>query len=470
MLADRLATNVDGRLSGHVDRRRASLHRACRGKRTESGRLGDSAWSPLLPQSLGRYPSVRQDGTVPRKTSEATARPGGSPSLGTPTIPRPASRRRQSRRPTCRSRATPTAPRPSSRARLRRRVRPTDPTTAASRQSTGLNRSAASSEAATAPARSVTRKVITASTAGRPASPDSSHLIWNQVLSLRRRRDGHGRARRYGVLRSVTACAAGNVLLYLLVTMAPFALIAPVIGPALTASSTGGAGQWARRRSAAASSPLIMAGHPTNLLVLYPCALGSLVLSKAYSVIWAAAAPRLVPPGMTLRRGERPAVVLRAGVRAYRGRPGCRGDQGVRVVHRRAHRDCSRIRHLRVLRLSVAQTGRLDAESRPAWALGHAAQSAVSSGIRQWPSAASRPRSSRHCRAKRLCGSSSGFLTVFPVFYIETTSHGYTAALALAGWSGAAGLGNFVGTATGTRMTLARPELIILIGAAHRPL
>ena len=38
---------------------------------------------------------------------------------------------------------------------------------------------------------------------------------------------------------------------------------------------------------------LIMAGHPTELLVLYPCALGSLVLSKAYAVVRAAAAPRL---------------------------------------------------------------------------------------------------------------------------------------------------------------------------------
>src|SRR5207247_10788845 len=32
----------------------------------------------------------------------------------------------------------------------------------------------------------------------------------------------------------------------------------------------------------------------------YPCALGSLVLSKAYGVVRAAAAPRLVPRGMTL--------------------------------------------------------------------------------------------------------------------------------------------------------------------------
>jgi hypothetical protein len=149
-------------------------------------------------------------------------------------------------------------------------------------------------------ARSVTRKVITASTAKGAAESGLSHLIWNQVLS-------------YGADAMIVVALAGtvffgasphaqrgNVLLYLLVTMAPFALIAPVIGPALDRVQHGR--RWAMGASAIGRGilALIMASHPTNLLVLYPCALGSLVLSKAYSVIRAAAAPRLVPPGMTL--------------------------------------------------------------------------------------------------------------------------------------------------------------------------
>jgi predicted MFS family arabinose efflux permease len=87
-------------------------------------------------------------------------------------------------------------------------------------------------------------------------------------------------------------------------------------------------------------------------------------------------------------------------------------------------------------------------------------------GIRQWAQRGLPPQVITSLQGEATLRFLSGFLTVFLVFYIETTSHGYTAALALAGLVGAAGLGNFVGTATGTRMTLARPELIILIGAA----
>ncbi|HVD87497.1 MAG TPA: MFS transporter, partial [Jatrophihabitantaceae bacterium] len=87
-------------------------------------------------------------------------------------------------------------------------------------------------------------------------------------------------------------------------------------------------------------------------------------------------------------------------------------------------------------------------------------------GIRQWAQRGLPPQVITSLQGEATLRFLSGFLTVFLAFYIETTSHGYTAALALAGLVGAAGLGNFVGTATGTRMTLARPELIILIGAA----
>jgi MFS family permease len=148
--------------------------------------------------------------------------------------------------------------------------------------------------------------VITASTAKGAGESGLSHLIWNQVLS-------------YGADAMVTVALAGtvffgasphaqrgNVLLYLLVTMAPFALIAPVIGPALDRFQHGR--RWAMGASAIGRGvlALIMAGHPTNLLVLYPCALGSLVLSKAYSVVRAAAAPRLVPPRHDARSRRTP--------------------------------------------------------------------------------------------------------------------------------------------------------------------
>ena len=81
--------------------------------------------------------------------------------------------------------------------------------------------------------RYVTRKVIDASQAKGARESGLTPLIWNQVLS-------------YGTDAMITVALAstvffgasahaqrGNVLLYLLVTMAPFAVVAPVIGPAL---------------------------------------------------------------------------------------------------------------------------------------------------------------------------------------------------------------------------------------------
>jgi hypothetical protein len=56
----------------------------------------------------------------------------------------------------------------------------------------------------------------------------------------------------------------------------------------------------------------------------------------------------------------------------------------------------------------------------------------------------------------------SGLLTIFLAFYIEATAHGITAALQLGGIVAAAGAGNVAGTAIGTKLKLARPELVII--------
>jgi hypothetical protein len=58
----------------------------------------------------------------------------------------------------------------------------------------------------------------------------------------------------------------------------------------------------------------------------------------------------------------------------------------------------------------------------------------------------------------------SGLLTIYLAFYVETTAHGLTAALELAATVvGAAGAGNFAGTAIGTRLSMSRPEFIIIV-------
>ncbi|MFB4296456.1 MFS transporter [Actinomadura sp. NTSP31] len=96
--------------------------------------------------------------------------------------------------------------------------------------------------------------------------------------------------------------ARGQVALYLLVTMAPFALVAPLIGPALDRMRH-------VRRYALASTFAIrgllcwgMAGAVAHNdpITFLPAAFGVLVVSKAYGVLRAAVTPQLLPEEITL--------------------------------------------------------------------------------------------------------------------------------------------------------------------------
>ena len=108
------------------------------------------------------------------------------------------------------------------------------------------------------------------------------------------------------------AAASGEskskVALYLLITIAPFAVIAPLIGPALDRFQHG-------RRVALATSfvartalaVVLIANYDTATgsfpsWVLYPCALGMMVLSKSFSVLRSAMTPRVLPPTIDLVR------------------------------------------------------------------------------------------------------------------------------------------------------------------------
>src|SRR5215813_13257779 len=93
--------------------------------------------------------------------------------------------------------------------------------------------------------------------------------------------------------------ARGRVALYLLITMVPFALLAPVVGPVLDRFRHG-------RRFALAAT---MVGRALLAWViadnlfgfgLYPAAFGVLALSRAYGVARSAAVPRLLPHGLGL--------------------------------------------------------------------------------------------------------------------------------------------------------------------------
>jgi MFS family permease len=98
-----------------------------------------------------------------------------------------------------------------------------------------------------------------------------------------------------------TSDARSQVALFLGLTMLPFAIVAPLIGPFLDKFSHGR--RWAIGATFAIRGFLcwVLAGAvAADSPLLYPAALGVLVSSKAYGVTRAAAIPRLLPTDLTL--------------------------------------------------------------------------------------------------------------------------------------------------------------------------
>ncbi|HZC72913.1 MAG TPA: MFS transporter [Jatrophihabitans sp.] len=316
-------------------------------------------------------------------------------------------------------------------------------------------------------ARLVTRKVITASKANGADESGLTALIWNQVLS-------------YGTDAMITVALAstvffgasasaqrGNVLLYLLITMAPFAVVAPVIGPLLDRLQHGR--RWTMAGTAIGRSVLavIMAGHPTELLVLYPCALGSLVFSKAYSVLRASAAPRLVPRGMTLIEANARLTIFGLGSTLVLG-----GAVGVLIkmtgsysfglyVTAVAFAACAFF----AFRLPKQVDSAVSAARHPQEPMRPRKQERVPplSRLQTWAKRGFDPHLVVALQGESALRLLAGLLTIYLAFYIESTQHGVKGIVELAFVVGAAGAGNFVGTAIGTRLSMTRPEGVIIV-------
>jgi hypothetical protein len=99
--------------------------------------------------------------------------------------------------------------------------------------------------------------------------------------------------------------ARGQVALFLGLTMLPFAIVAPLIGPVLDRFGQGR--RWAIGATMAVRGFLcwVLAGAvATESIGLFPAALGVLVASKAYGVTRAAAVPRVAPPNLGLVRAN----------------------------------------------------------------------------------------------------------------------------------------------------------------------
>lgn len=256
---------------------------------------------------------------------------------------------------------------------------------------------------------------------------------------------------------AATGESRGKVALYLLITVAPFAVIAPVIGPLLDRLQQG-------RRLALAGSfairvvlAVVMALNFNNWL-LYPAALGCMVLSKSFNVLKAAMTPRVLPSEITLTKansrlttfGLAAGGVFGAVGSAFAGLFGSEGALWYMAV-------LAGIAAWMCLRI-------------PSW---------VESTQGEVPVAVTRRNPNGQGRAKRaamtthvtvaLWGNGSirlltGFLTLFAAFVIKETTQQdpFTQLLLLGTVGAAAGAGSFIGNAAGAQMHFGKPDRLII--------
>jgi MFS family permease len=279
------------------------------------------------------------------------------------------------------------------------------------------------------------------------------------------------------------AAASGEskskVALYLLITIAPFAVIAPLIGPALDRLQHG-------RRVALAMSFALRTALAVLLImnydgatgsfpswVLYPCALAMMVFSKSFSVLRSAVTPRVMPPSIDLVRVNSRLTVfgLLGGTIA-----GGAIAAGVEFV-------CTHLFKLPgalfvVVAITVA--GALLSMRIPRWVEVTAGEVPATLSYRR----DSQPRRSWPEEVKKVGGTLRqplgrniitslwgnctikvmvGFLFLYPAFVAKAHQANGWVQLGMLGMIGAAaGIGNFAGNFTSARLKLGRPAVLVV--------
>lgn len=257
-----------------------------------------------------------------------------------------------------------------------------------------------------------------------------------------------------------------SVAAYLLVTIAPFALLAPLIGPALDRLRTG------RRLALSltfAGRVLLAAVLLQNFdsWMLYPAALGMLVLSKSYGVLKSSVTPRVAPDGLDLVRAN-----ARLTIAGHIGGSLVAGGLAAAIAYLFDPRAALWL--LMVVALSgiygcalipaSAERGRDEVTVSPFVPERQAGGRAVTGWRRavrvRFPDAA---RTCLWATALQRCGT--GFMTIYIAFVAKSSTDlsGFEQLSILAAVGAAGGVGTFAGNALGSRIRFARPQAAVLV-------
>src|SRR5919112_423231 len=246
--------------------------------------------------------------------------------------------------------------------------------------------------------------------------------------------------------------ARGQVALFLGLTMLPFAVVAPLIGPVLDRFGQGR--RWAIGATMAVRGFLcwVLAGAvATESIGLFPAALGVLVASKAYGVTRAASVPRVAPPSLGLVRAN--SRISLAGI------TGAAVSAPLAVLASLAGSEWS-LRYafavfVGATILAVLLPSRVDSAAGEETAqLGGTTAARVPAVV---------VRALRCNAGLRLL---SGFLTLYMAFLLRAEpfpAFEGREALLLGLVIGAAGLGNTIGIALGTLLRSLRAELVVVV-------
>jgi hypothetical protein len=245
----------------------------------------------------------------------------------------------------------------------------------------------------------------------------------------------------------------GKVALYLLITIAPFALVAPVVGPMLDRIQRGRRLAMCVTSIGQALACIVMATNFDGWL-LYPAALAKMVLSKSFTVLKAAVTPRVVPPDITLSKTNARLTTF--------GLVGGAAFGAVATLVLQVFDSAGALWFTGV----ICVVGAVQAMRIPAWV--EVTEGEVPASLAAHPEKPRRQPMGRNV-VIALSGNGTirvltGFLMMFSAFAVraQTEGHAFKQLMLLGAIAGAAGAGSFIGNAIGARVHLGRPDQIVI--------
>ncbi|MDT5091815.1 MAG: hypothetical protein QOH60_1178 [Mycobacterium sp.] len=277
----------------------------------------------------------------------------------------------------------------------------------------------------------------------------------------------------------------GKVALYLLITIAPFAVIAPLIGPALDRLQHGRRVALAMSFGARTVLAVVLIANYDGAAgsypswVLYPAALLMMVFSKSFSVLRSAVTPRVTPPSIDLVR-----VNSRLTVFGLIG--GTIVGGGIAAAFELALTKLFGVPGALFIVVATTIVGAYASMKIPSWVEVTAGEVPATlsyhggtDDLRRDKNGDMRSHSKRPSKPRQPLGRNIitslwgnvtikimvGFLFLYPAFVAKAESQPDEAwkTIALLGFIGAAaGVGNFAGNGVAARMQLGRPSRLVV--------